>query len=106
MRDFKVLPDTRAGDHGGVHTNSGIHNKAAYNVLTSVNQGALVFTPVEVAAIFYLAVTQRLSRTSQFTDSRTAALDSARTLFRNLTPAAQAVKISAIEAAFTAVGIN
>jgi ABC-type sulfate/molybdate transport systems ATPase subunit len=29
MRAFKVLPNTRAGDNGGVHTNSGIHNKAA-----------------------------------------------------------------------------
>jgi Zn-dependent metalloprotease len=53
-----------------------------------------------------LAVTQRLSRTSQFTDSRTAVLDSARTLFRNLAPAALDEKISAIEAGFTAIGIN
>jgi Zn-dependent metalloprotease len=106
MRDFKVRPNTRAGDNGGVHTNSGIHNKAAFNILTAVNGGALVFKPEEVAAFFYLAVTQRLSRTSQFTDSRTAVLDSARTLFRNLAPAALDEKISAIEAGFTAVGIN
>jgi Zn-dependent metalloprotease len=106
MRGFKMLPNTRAGDNGGVHTNSGIHNKAAFNILTAVNGGALVFKPEEVAAFFYLAVTQRLSRTSQFTDSRTAVLDSARTLFRNLAPPALDEKISAIEAGFTAVGIN
>jgi Zn-dependent metalloprotease len=106
MRDFKVLPNTPKGDNGGVHTNSGIHNKAAYNILTAVRGSALVFAPDEVAAFFYLALTQRLSRTSQFADSRTAVLDSARTLFRALTPAALAAKISAIEAGFAAVGIE
>ena len=50
--------------------------------------------------------TQRLSRTSQFADSRTAVLDSARTLFRNLTAVALAERISAIEAGFNAVGIT
>jgi len=106
MKDFKVLPNTRKGDNGGVHTNSGIHNKAAFNILTAVKGTALVFTPDEVAAFFYLALTQRLSRTSQFSDSRTAVLDSARTLFRALSPAALAQKISAIESGFTAVGIK
>jgi Zn-dependent metalloprotease len=106
MQNFKVSPNTRAGDYGGVHTNSGIHNKAAFNILTAQKNGALVFTPDEVAAFFYLAVTQRLSRTSQFTDSRTTVLDSARTLFRNLPSADLNERISAIEAGFTAVGIN
>ena len=106
MRDFKVLPNTQRGDNGGVHTNSGIHNKAAYNILTAVRGTLLVFTPAEVAAFFYLALTQRLSRTSQFADSRTAVLDSARSLFRTLAPATLAAKISAVEAGFAAVGIK
>lgn len=106
MTNFKVLPNTRNGDNGGVHTNSGIHNKAAYNILVSVKGAKLVFTPEEVAAFFYLALTQRLSRTSQFADSRSAVFASARTLFRKLTPVALAEKISAIEAGFSAVGIN
>ena len=106
MRNFKVLPNTRKGDNGGVHTNSGIHNKAAFNILTAAKEGALVFTPTEAAAFFYLALTQRLARTSQFSDSRTAVLDSARTLFRTLAPAALAEKIAAIEAGFTKVGIT
>jgi len=106
MQNFRVRPNTRQGDFGGVHTNSGIHNKAAFNILTAVKNGVLVFTPSEVAAFFYLAVTQRLSRTSQFTDSRTAVLDSARTLFRNLPPADLNQRISAIKSGFTAVGIN
>lgn len=106
MQNFRVLPNTRAGDNGGVHINSGIHNKAAFNILTAVNAGALVFTPDEVAAFFYLALTQRLSRTSPFAASRVAVVDSARTLFRNLPAAALADRIAAISAGFTAVGIN
>jgi Zn-dependent metalloprotease len=106
MRDFKVLPLTRNGDYGGVHTNSGIHNKAAFNILTAVDAARnLVFSPREVAAVFYLALTQQLSRTSQFSDSRRGALTSARTLFRSLPPAQQTVKLDAIAHAFDAVGI-
>ena len=104
MRDFANLSFSRDG--GGVHTNSGIHNKAAFNVLTAEKDGSLTFTPQESAAIFYLALTQRLSRTSQFADSRAAVLDSARTLFRNEPSAGVAQRIAQLEGAFTAVGIN
>lgn len=107
MRDFRVLPNTLNGDWGGVHINSGIHNKAAYNMLTAeAAPGRPALAPLEVAAVFYLALTQRLSRTSQFTDSRRGVVASARTLFRALAPAEQAEKIGAIEAAFDAVGIT
>ena len=64
MRDFQALPNTRRGDWGGVHINSGIHNKAAFNLLTARGPDRVVaLTPAEVAAVFYLALTQRLSRT-------------------------------------------
>jgi Zn-dependent metalloprotease len=106
MDDFKVLPNTRAGDWGGVHVNSGIHNKAARNMLVATSSRRLVFTPAEVAAVFYLALTQHLSRTSQFTDSRRAVLNSARSLFRREPARTRNLKVRAIERAFTAVGIN
>jgi Zn-dependent metalloprotease len=106
MKHYVTSPNTYNGDYGGVHTNSGIHNKVAYKILVAKKGGALVFKPEEVAAFFYIALTQRLSRTSQFSDSRTAVIDSARTLFRNLPAADAAKKISAIGAAFTAGGIN
>ena len=106
MDDFRVLPNTRAGDWGGVHINSGIPNKAAYILLTAQNSdGTLVLTVAETAAVFYLADTQRLSRTSQFSDARRAAVASARTLFRNLPADLQASKVGAVEASFEAVGI-
>jgi Zn-dependent metalloprotease len=107
MKDFRVLPDTANGDWGGVHVNSGIHNKAAQLILTSVDASKnLVFKASEVAAMFYLAITQQLSRTSQFTDSRRAVVTSARTLFRALPPEQQKAKLDAIGKAFTAVGIK
>ena len=107
MDDFVVKPDDRGGDWGGVHTNSGIHNKAAYNLLTAENEdGTLALTADESAAVFYLALTQRLSRTSQFVDSRRAAVTSARSLFRNLPTEELERKVAAVENAFEAVGIR
>lgn len=105
MSNFRVLPNTRFGDQGGVHINSGIPNKAAYLILTAKRNGTLVLQPREVAAIFYLALTQRLTPTSQFSDSRTAILNSARTLLRHDAPDVLAAKIQSVEEAFDAVGI-
>jgi bacillolysin/neutral peptidase B len=106
MKDYKKLPNTENGDNGGVHTNSGIHNKAAYNILTALDTaGNLALTPQEVAGLFYLTLTQQLSRTSQFTDSRRGALVSGRTLFRAFPADQQQLKIDAVANGFSAVGI-
>ncbi len=103
MRDFLVTER----DHGGVHTNSGIHNFAAFKVMTSKDSsGNFMFTPKQSAAIFYLALTQRLSRTSRFIDSRLGAVASARSLFRNDPPATLDKKIRAVEQGFSAAGIR
>jgi Zn-dependent metalloprotease len=102
MRDY--VATTR--DHGGVHTNSGIHNFAAFKVMTATNSsGSFVFTPKECAAIFYITLTQRLSRTSQFSDSRAGAVASAQSLFRNDPPATRAKKVQAVQQGFAAAGI-
>jgi Zn-dependent metalloprotease len=107
MNQFRVKPNTREGDFGGVHTNSGIHNRAAFLILTAADAaGRPVLTPKEVAAIFYLALAQQLSRTSGFGDSRRGVLLAARTLFRRLTRSQQDKKVKAIEKAFSAVGIE
>jgi Zn-dependent metalloprotease len=106
MSDFRDLPVTRAGDFGGVHVNSGIHNFAAYKILTAKDaSGEAAVTPAEVAQIFYLADTQRLAATSQFSDSRQAVVNSALSLFMNLPLAQKKIKLSAIDDAFDAVEI-
>ena len=56
--------------------------------------------------MFYLTLTQRLSRTSQFADSHRFAVSSARTLFRNLPAEERDRKVAAVDEAFKAVGIS
>ncbi len=104
MRDYRDLPVDWLNDWGGVHTNSGIHNRAAYLLLTAPSgAGGQLFDPRSVAALFYLALTQYLSRTSGFADSRRGVELAARTLFRN-DPALQE-KLQAVAQAFESVGI-
>ncbi len=104
MKDFKPLPSTAAGDWGGVHTNSGIHNKAFFNLMTAKANGALLFDPATAARLFYLTLTEQLSRTSGFADSRRGLELVARSLFR--VDPAHAAKLAAIAQAFDDVGIT
>jgi len=107
MRNYQDLPVTSNDDWGGVHLNSGIHNFAAYKLITAkAANGKYIFKPSECATLFYLALTQRLSRTSGFSDSRIAVLQTAQTLFRKENPATREAKIRAIKNAFSAVGIS
>lgn len=106
MDDYRDLPVTQSGDWGGVHTNSGIPNKAAYVLLTTEgSDGTLILTPHEVAATYYIALTQRLSRTSQFVDARRASIASARSYLRGRPQEERDRKVAAVEAAFEVVGI-
>jgi bacillolysin len=92
-------------DSGGVHTNSNIHNKAAYNVMTSTEaDSSPTFTPLECAYLFYIGLT-RLGKTSGFADSLAAVKDVANSLWRS-DPQARDKKVAAIAAAFEKVGIK
>jgi bacillolysin len=82
-------------DYGGVHTNSGIPNKAFYNITTAINNNS------KVENIYYRALTTYLTTTSQFTDARTALEQSAKDLYGTSSTEAQAVANG-----FTAVGIG
>ncbi|HJP92156.1 MAG TPA: M4 family metallopeptidase [Pyrinomonadaceae bacterium] len=94
-------------DFGGVHTNSGIHNFAAFKIMTARDaQQRFIFTPTELAAIFYISLTQHLSRISGFSASRRGVTLAAQTLFRNDPEARRNEKINAISKGFTAVGIT
>jgi bacillolysin len=67
-----------AEDNGGVHTNSGIINRAFY-LLAEGMAGAIGRGDAE--KIFYRALTQHLTKDSQFIDARIAAITSAQELF-------------------------
>lgn len=98
---------SRANDNGWVHLNSGIHNRVGHLVLTArTDDGRFGFTPAEGASVFYLALTQYLSRTSGFADSRRAVVLAARTLFRTDAPDVSAWKVAAVGQAFTTAGIE
>jgi Zn-dependent metalloprotease len=106
MKDFKTLPLKRKADAGGVHINSGIHNFAAFNVMSATNGRALVFKPSELAAMFYVALTQQLSRQSTFADSRRGVVLATRSLFRKLPQKKINARVAAVEAGFDAAGIK
>ena len=108
MKDFiKATPPYtyERNDYGNVHDNSGIHNYAAYRVMTAKRTGKYVFNGRELAAIFYIALTQHLSRTSLFSDSRRAAVQAAMSLFRNDSKNVRDMKIKAVDGGFAAAGI-
>lgn len=103
MRDYRNLPVNRSGDWGGVHTNSGIHNKAAHNVLTSTaHDGSRVFTPLDGAILYYLCLT-RLSSTSTFGRALQVLVEVANTYYAG--NAGREAKIDAIRNAYADVGI-
>ncbi|MDD4979335.1 MAG: M4 family metallopeptidase [Gallionella sp.] len=107
MRQFvKTTPPYNGNnDYGGVHSNSGIHNFAAYRIMTSKAGGKYLFTRRQLAAMFYIALTSHLSRTSQFSDSRRALVLATRSLFRNKSAVALAQRVRAVEDGFSAAGI-
>jgi len=101
MRDY--VSTTR--DSGGVHTNSNIHNKAAFNVLTAKDAtGAFVFTNEDAAYLYYLTLV-RLNRLATFSDVRATLVSVASTMYAG-DEATRTAKVSAIEQAYDAVGIT
>jgi Zn-dependent metalloprotease len=77
MRDYQVLPDTRRGDYGGVHVNSGIPNRAFY--LACVNLGA-TYSWERAGSIWYAAL-RALNVSSDFAAAASATTTAAMQLF-------------------------
>lgn len=91
-------------DHGGVHTNSNIHNKAAYNLLTATDHaGDPAFSVEEVSILYYLTL-DRLRRQATFSDCLRTLQSVAATYFSS-NPVVQAEKRQFIADAYSAVGI-
>lgn len=92
-------------DAGGVHSNSNIHNKAAYHVLTAVDADKKpIFTPREVAILYYLCLV-RLPQRATFRKTMRVLLDVATTVYA-VDEAERARKLMAIEKAYKKVGIE
>ena len=102
MRDFRNM----SRDNGGVHINSGIHNFAAFNVMTARNGDGFLFKAPELAAMFYIALSQQLSRQSTFADSHRGVALATRSLFRTLPQADLDARVAAVDAGFAAAGIG
>ncbi len=81
-------------DNGGVHTNSGIPNKAFYNIATTIGLD-------KSGEIYYRALTTYLTSQSDFTDARNSLLQAATDLYGSSSPEYQAV-----DDGYTAVGIG
>jgi Zn-dependent metalloprotease len=105
MSKYRQLPETWQGDWGGVHINSNIHNKAAYNVLTIGDDlGQRLFEPREVAILYYLTLT-RLDKLADFAKTLQGLVDVASTFYAG-DPALREKKVAAIKTAYAAVGIK
>lgn len=94
MDEFMVMDNDSKHDWGGVHTNSGIPNKAFYNVAHSIGRW-------KAGQIWYRALTVYLTKYSQFSDLRIACLSSAKDLYGEGSDAYKAVADG-----FTDVGIT
>ncbi|MCP3742534.1 M4 family metallopeptidase [Rossellomorea sp. BNER] len=95
---------TGTGDNGGVHTNSGIGNKAAYLLSEGGTHYGVNVTgigTVKTGDIYYRALTQYLTPTSTYSQLRSAAVQSATDLY-----GAGSSEVASVNAAFDAVGVN
>lgn len=69
-----------SGDNGGVHTNSGIHNKAAYLIINGGTFNGFTIQALgktKAERLFYNMLTYRLWDSSQLIDARNAAINEA-----------------------------
>lgn len=81
-------------DHEGVHTNSGITNKAYFNIATAIGKD-------KAERIFYRTLITYLQITSSLEDARAGALQSAEDLF-----GAGSTEYNAVQDGFNAVGLD
>lgn len=89
MSQYENLPIDR--DNGGVHINSGIPNRAAYLIIQALGRE-------KTERIYYRALTQYLTRSSEFIDCRRAVIRAAQELYGQ-------AEAQAAAQAFDAVGI-
>ena len=77
MSDYKDLPNTEQGDHGGVHINSGIPNRAFYLAATALGGKSWE----RAGKVWYQALTQKLQSDADFEAAAQATIQAAEELF-------------------------
>ena len=92
-------------DEGGVHINSGIHNLAAYNLLTSRDADGQYRFPAKELAAFYYSTLQRLTAQATFSETLQTMRDINATYHAG-DPELAATQIAALEDAYRLVGID
>jgi len=120
MSYYDNIPDSNrlllARDRGGVHFFNGIHNKAAFYIITSQDDdGRYIFNDKTASLLFYRAL-QRLPENASFSESFEALLSSAASLFKSHASnhalslfhsgITRDTILSVVENAFDQVGIN
>ncbi|MGG0178603.1 M4 family metallopeptidase [Gottfriedia acidiceleris] len=95
---------TGTSDNGGVHTNSGIINKAAYLIAQGGTAYGVTVTGIgndKLAQIFYRANTVYLTASSTFSQARAACVKAASDLFGT-----SSTEVTTVNKAFDAVGVK
>jgi Zn-dependent metalloprotease len=105
MNDYVNLPLDHEHDNGGIHTNSGIPNHAAYLIGTGIEQvpGLQGHGKTLLGQIAYRALTSYLTPTSQFADARDSFVLAAGDL--NVTDSQKAAIVEVVKNAWAAVGL-
>ena len=88
MKNYVKLADTRAGDNGGVHINSGIPNHAFY--LLAISFGGYAWE--RAGKIWYDALCNRIRSDSTFKSAALATVASASSLYGSTSAEQKAVK--------------
>ncbi|MBS4213533.1 M4 family metallopeptidase [Neobacillus rhizophilus] len=94
---------TGTSDNGGVHTNSGIINKAAYLLAVGGTHYGVTVQGIgndKVGAIYYRANTVYLTASSTFSQARAALVQAAADLY-----GASSAEVTAVNKSFDAVGV-
>lgn len=95
---------TGTSDNGGVHTNSGIINKAAYLLSEGGTHYGVTVTGIgtsKLGAIFYRANTVYFTASTNFSQARAGLVQSAKDLYGSTS-----AEVTAVNKAFDAVGVN
>gem|GEM_PF-409252 len=94
MTEYYELADTKAEDWGGVHINSGIPNKAAYNIASNIGME-------KTAKIYYRALTEYMHADTNFEQATYCLMQAATDLFGK-----DSNEVTAIKNSFASVGVE